>query len=172
MLRIHPLAAGLDPRFVVLDEVVAARLASEAWDTALASWAREHGGRADELIAAYGVWGLRQAMTGAHGELRSRGARSQLPPAPPAPDVAAAGREMRAALDGARAAIAAAEGAVPEEAGPTLVRCGEELDALEARRRTALPAPLALEALLLPRNGGEGHEGRGLPGLPRGARRA
>src|SRR4051794_7963143 len=155
ILRSHPLAAGLDPRFVVLDEVVAARLASESWDTALAGWVREHCGRADALLAAYGAWGLRQAMTGAHDQLRSRGVPVELPAPPPVPDVAAAGRMMRAALDNARAAIAAAECPVPAEAGPALVRCGEELDALEASAWTALPAPLALEALLLPRNGGK-----------------
>src|SRR5688572_33127360 len=43
VLRARPLAAGLDPRFVVLDEAAAQRLADRAYDTALDAWAAAHG---------------------------------------------------------------------------------------------------------------------------------
>ncbi len=66
MLRAHPLAAGIDPRFGVLDEVAASRLESEAFERALDE-------DAVPLLAAYGRWRLKAAVLGAHAELRARG---------------------------------------------------------------------------------------------------
>ena len=43
VLRTQPLAAGLDPRFTVLDEAAAQRLANAAYDDALEAWAPRHG---------------------------------------------------------------------------------------------------------------------------------
>jgi hypothetical protein len=43
LLRSQPLAAGLDPRFTVLDEAAAGRLATAAYESALDAWAREAG---------------------------------------------------------------------------------------------------------------------------------
>ena len=54
VLRARPLAAGLDPRFTVLDEAAAQRLAEQAYDMALDGWAAAHGARAVDLAAAYG----------------------------------------------------------------------------------------------------------------------
>jgi len=105
VLRAAPLAAGLDPRFRVLAEPEADRLARRAYESALDGWVREEGEPALELVAAYGT-GLRELVLGAHATLRSRGQRRPalpLPSAGPAPDPAA--------LAAARAAAAAHLGA-------------------------------------------------------------
>ena len=47
ILRARPLAAGLDPRFDVLDEPAAERLAGEAYERAFEEWARERGRAGD-----------------------------------------------------------------------------------------------------------------------------
>ncbi|HEX5759923.1 MAG TPA: UvrD-helicase domain-containing protein, partial [Thermoanaerobaculia bacterium] len=79
VLRARPLAAGLDPRFTVLDEPAARRLAERAYETALEAWAAARGAPAVDLAAAYGP-GLRDVVLGAHESLRSRGeTRPRLP---------------------------------------------------------------------------------------------
>ncbi len=94
VLRAHALAAGLDPRFVVLDEPEARRLADGAFEEALEELARSGAG-AVELIASYLPGVLRGGILDVYGELRSRGQTApELPPLPPAPDLEAA----RAAL--------------------------------------------------------------------------
>ncbi len=130
ILRARPLAAGLDPRFTVLDEAAARRLAERAFETALEAWAGARGAPAVDLAAAYGP-GLRDLLLAAYESLRSRGEshpRLPIPAARPLPDpaeLAAAGRAAAAALAGAdgkkvaaaRAALEAlvvpGEGAVP-----------------------------------------------------------
>ena len=61
ILRARPLAAGLDPRFDVLDEPAAERLAGEAYERAFEEWARERGAPAIDVAAAYGA-GLRDIV--------------------------------------------------------------------------------------------------------------
>src|SRR5215203_2256262 len=73
LLQSRPLAAGLDPRFTVLDEAAARRLASSAFETALEAWIAAHGAPAVDLAAAYS-WDLETLIVRAHGALRSRGA--------------------------------------------------------------------------------------------------
>src|SRR5690348_155268 len=102
LLRSQPLAAGLDPRFSVLEETAAGRLADAAYERALEGWARAEGAPAIDLAAAYGP-GLRELVRGAYATLRARGhaaPRVELPPAAPPPDPAA--------LAGARAEAARA----------------------------------------------------------------
>src|SRR5919107_1954848 len=84
VLRTQPLAAALDPRFSVLDEGAARRLATRAFETALDAWTAEHGSPAVDLAAAY-AWDLELLITQAHAPLRSRGATHPrlLPPPPP-----------------------------------------------------------------------------------------
>ncbi len=138
ILRAQPLAAGLDPRFTVLDEAAARRLASGAFDAALERWVGAGGDTALDLAAAYG-WDLEVLITTAHAALRSRGQstpRLTLPPAPPAPDPAAFAAATEAA---ARALGGAAAG----------VRVQQALDALVAAERLAgadgVPLPSALD---------------------------
>jgi len=91
VLRAQPLAAGLDPRFDVLDEPAAARLARGAYERAFEAWAAARGEPALDLSAAYGA-GLRDIVFGAHATLRSRGETHPILPVPPprpAPDPAA-----------------------------------------------------------------------------------
>src|SRR3954454_1908524 len=70
ILRARPLAAGLDPRFEVLDEPAAERLAERAYEQALDECAGALGAPAVDLAAAYGI-GLRDLILGAHDVLRS-----------------------------------------------------------------------------------------------------
>jgi ATP-dependent helicase/nuclease subunit A len=86
LLRAHPLAAGLDPDFEILDEALATRLR----ELAFAQAAREllaagHGdGRPEavDLLAAYGVDRVRSIVEQTYLELRSTGQRFPRLPVP------------------------------------------------------------------------------------------
>ena len=150
LLRTHALAAGLDPRFAVLDERVARRLAADAFGAALDDVVAAHGDAALELIAAYRPLELREALVALHGELRSRGVEQpRLPPPRPADLQAAHG-----AL-----AIARAQAAVELEGardGKTVERARERLTACAALLERPLdppPAPEQVDALALRGNG-------------------
>jgi ATP-dependent helicase/nuclease subunit A len=98
VLAAHPVAAGVDPGFRVLDAPEAARAAREAFDDALVEFLADADPAREETVAAYDVEGLRGMIVGIHEELRSRGiARPELPD-PPAADPAAA---IRRAVDAA-----------------------------------------------------------------------
>jgi ATP-dependent helicase/nuclease subunit A len=109
LLAGHPVAAGIDPGFRVLDAPETARAAREAFDEALAEFLtpqlptdgpiyHDIGGESahrpqesrEELVAAFEVDGLRAIVSGVHAELRSRGAERPRLPEPPPPDPAAA----------------------------------------------------------------------------------
>jgi len=144
VLRAQPLQAGVDPRFRVLDEPEAKRVAARAYDAALERWARAEGDPALDLAAAYGPDGLRETILGVHATLRSRGERRPaLPAIPPSPrpDAAAvraaagaAARELGAAGDSARVAAGLA----------ALERCGGLLGDGERVPQPALLAPAEL----------------------------
>jgi len=135
VLRSQPLAAWLDPRFTVLDEAAARRLAAAAFEAALEAWTAACGAPAVDLAAAYGR-DLEPMVARAYSTLRSRGATSprlRIPPEAPAPDpaplAAAAGRAgaaLRAApANGARVnaaleALAACERLTAPRADPPL----------------------------------------------------
>jgi ATP-dependent helicase/nuclease subunit A len=72
LLKTHPFAAGLDPRFRVLDESHAAVLRSEAFDSALAAFS-EGGDDRVALLSTYGARGLRRMLTGVYETLRAAG---------------------------------------------------------------------------------------------------
>jgi ATP-dependent exoDNAse (exonuclease V) beta subunit len=103
LLAGHPVAAGIDPRFRVLDAPETARLEREAFSEALEEFLGAGEPARERTVAAFGIEGLRGAVVGVHAELRSRGAPSPRLPEPTAPDVAAA---LRRAADAARAALA------------------------------------------------------------------
>ena len=117
LLRSQPLAAGLDPRFEVLEESAAERLANASYERALEAWARAEGAAAIDLAASYGA-ALRELVQTAYATLRARGheqPRLVIPPTPPAPDAdalaaarEAAARELATAGDGMRVAAARA----------------------------------------------------------------
>jgi ATP-dependent helicase/nuclease subunit A len=98
VLAAHPVAAGVDPGFRVLDAPEAARAEREAFDDALVEFLADGDAAREETLAAYDIEGLRGMIAGIHEELRSRGSAQPQLPDPPATDPAAA---LRRALDAA-----------------------------------------------------------------------
>jgi ATP-dependent helicase/nuclease subunit A len=148
VLRAHPLAAGLDPAFTVLDRQQSEPLAAVAFDQALDQLASEQPD-AVELLAAYGAGPLRAAILGVYAQLRSGGQlEPRLPPCPAA-DVDSAWRELVRVAG----ALAVELGAVPEPSS----RVSEALARVQRCRDLLVgedPWPGALDALRLP--GGNG----------------
>ncbi len=126
LLRSQPLAAGLDPRFEVLEAPSAERLAGTSYERALEGWARKHGPPAIDLAASYGP-ALRDVILNAYATLRARGherPRLTIPPPRPAPDAAPLARARETALQDLFLAGAGARVTAGREA---LERCGEIL---------------------------------------------
>jgi ATP-dependent exoDNAse (exonuclease V) beta subunit len=112
LLAAHPVAAGVDPGFRVLDAPEAERAAREAFEEALEEFLAAGDKPREETVATFEIDGLRAIVSGAHAELRSRGIAEPRLPEQPEPDVDGALR---------RAAETAAE-------------CLEELKPGDARR--------------------------------------
>jgi ATP-dependent helicase/nuclease subunit A len=102
LLASHPVALGLDPRFRVLDEAEADRIAQRAFDDALEALVGRGDPEAVRLVAAIGIAPLRDMVRTAHDELRSLGRPdAELPdPQPSDPGIA-----VGALVDAARAAL-------------------------------------------------------------------
>jgi ATP-dependent helicase/nuclease subunit A len=96
LLAGHPVAAGVDPGFRVLDAPETARIAGEAFDAALEDFLAPREDARERTLAAFGIGGLRAIVAGAHAELRSRGIAAPRLPEPPTPDVVAAIRRASA----------------------------------------------------------------------------
>jgi len=75
LLRVHPLAVGLDPEFTILEEGFAGRLRGQAWATALGGFLEDERSDAVDLVAAYGADRVRAMVWATYAELRSRGMR-------------------------------------------------------------------------------------------------
>jgi ATP-dependent exoDNAse (exonuclease V) beta subunit len=73
LLKAHPFAAGLDPRFRVLDESQGRVLRSEAFVAALAGFCADGRPERRQLLATYGTAGLRRMLTSVYETLRSAG---------------------------------------------------------------------------------------------------
>jgi ATP-dependent helicase/nuclease subunit A len=73
LLRSHPFAAGVDPRFRVLDESQGRVLRGEAFAAALAAFCANDDPARLRLLAVYGADGLRRMLTGVYETLRSAG---------------------------------------------------------------------------------------------------
>jgi ATP-dependent helicase/nuclease subunit A len=86
VLAAHPVAAGVDPGFRVLDAPETARAAREAFDDALVEFLAGEDAAKEETVAAYDLEGLRAMVVAVHAELRSRGVAQPRLPEPPAPD--------------------------------------------------------------------------------------
>ncbi|MBS1677327.1 MAG: UvrD-helicase domain-containing protein [Actinobacteria bacterium] len=86
VLAAHPVAAGVDPGFRVLDQPEAQRAAREAFDTALGEFLAGGEPAREETAAAYDLEGLRGVIVAIHDELRSRGVADPTLPDPPASD--------------------------------------------------------------------------------------
>jgi ATP-dependent exoDNAse (exonuclease V) beta subunit len=81
LLRSHPLPAGLDPEFAILDAGQSGRLRELAFAAALAAFLEAEPPDAVDLVAAYGADGVRGMIEQVHAELRSRGQRRPRLPA-------------------------------------------------------------------------------------------
>ena len=79
LLKQHPFAAGLDPRFRVLDESQAAVLRAEAFDDALAEFCADEQPDRLGLLATYGSAALRRMLTSVYATLRAAGRALELP---------------------------------------------------------------------------------------------
>jgi ATP-dependent helicase/nuclease subunit A len=90
LLAGHPIAAGIDPRFRVLDATETERAASEAFERALEDFLANGEDAREELVASFDLAGLRSIVIGTHAELRSRGQAEPRLPEQPAPDLAGA----------------------------------------------------------------------------------
>lgn len=101
LLASHPAAAGIDPRFRVVDEAEAERLAVRAFDSALAEMVESGEPEALELAAANRRRTLLEMTRGAYDELRSHGDPNPALPELAPPDTAAA---IAALVEAARAA--------------------------------------------------------------------
>jgi ATP-dependent helicase/nuclease subunit A len=78
LLKSHPFAAGLDPRFRVLDDSQGRVIRGEAFEAALNEFcAGEHPERL-QLLATYGAAGLRRMLTTVYETLRSAGRELEL----------------------------------------------------------------------------------------------
>ena len=73
LLKAHPFAAGLDPRFRVLDESQGRVIRGEAFQSALAAFCESGEPERLQLLATYGAAGLRRMLTGVYETLRSAG---------------------------------------------------------------------------------------------------
>jgi ATP-dependent helicase/nuclease subunit A len=73
LLRAHPFAAGLDPRFRELEDAGAAVLRGEAFERALEEFCADEDPERLRLLATYRADGLRRMLTGVYETLRSAG---------------------------------------------------------------------------------------------------
>jgi ATP-dependent helicase/nuclease subunit A len=89
LLRVHPLQAGVEPGFEIIEESFAARLRTLAFSDALADFLDGEPAEAVDLVAAYGADPLCKMVLGAYAQLRSQGQRE---PQLPMPRTSARGR--------------------------------------------------------------------------------
>ncbi|HET8592786.1 MAG TPA: UvrD-helicase domain-containing protein, partial [Solirubrobacterales bacterium] len=110
LLASHPAAAGIDPRFRVVDEPEAERLAARAFDAALEEVVESSDAEALALAAANRPRTLLQMTRGAYDELRSHGDPAPALPELPPPDPRGALSELVAAAREAHLECAEASG--------------------------------------------------------------
>ncbi|HZG36307.1 MAG TPA: UvrD-helicase domain-containing protein [Gaiellaceae bacterium] len=123
LLKAHPFAAGLDPRFRVLDDSQGRVLRGEAFERALTAFCASERPERLRLLATYGAAGLRRMLTSVYETLRS------------------AGRELELAL-GERPGLEARLGELAEAARVL----ADDADATAAQRSVATEALALAEA--------------------------
>ncbi len=99
LLRAHPFAVGIDPRFHELDDEHGAVLRGEAFDRALAAFCATNDPERLRLLATYGRARLRKMLTGVFETLRSAGRPLELELGEPA-DLDEQLRDLREAAQG------------------------------------------------------------------------
>jgi ATP-dependent exoDNAse (exonuclease V) beta subunit len=95
LLKAHPFAVGLDPRFRELEDAGAAVLRGEAFELALDEFCAEGDPERLRLLATYRADGLRRMLTGVYETLRSAGGELvlELGPRPSVPEAISRFRE-------------------------------------------------------------------------------
>src|SRR6478672_3399136 len=78
LLRTHPFAVGIDPRFRELDDEHGAVIRGESFERALATFCSPRDSERLRLLATYGAQGLRRMLTGVYETLRSAGRELRL----------------------------------------------------------------------------------------------
>ncbi|HEX4527550.1 MAG TPA: UvrD-helicase domain-containing protein [Gaiellaceae bacterium] len=73
LLRAHPFAVGIDPRFREVDDEHGAVIRGEAFERALTAFCATRDSERLRLLATYGAQGLRRMLTGVYETLRSAG---------------------------------------------------------------------------------------------------
>jgi ATP-dependent helicase/nuclease subunit A len=73
LLRTHPFAVGIDPRFRELDDEHGAVIRGESFERALAAFCASRDAERLRLLATYSAQGLRRMLTGVYETLRSAG---------------------------------------------------------------------------------------------------
>jgi ATP-dependent helicase/nuclease subunit A len=154
VLRVNALAAGLDPRFAVLDRYQSQPLSAAAFEAALEELARgEDGARAVDLVADYTQWSLRAAVLGVYAQLRSAGQlHPRLPEIPAPADDQTDPAHSAAELTAAAQALAAELGAIPDP-GPKVCEAIDRVSACLELVGSDRVWPAELERGRLPRNG-------------------
>ena len=130
LLTAYPLAAGIDPRFRVLDEAQARVIQGEAFAVALEEFCAADEPERWQLLATYKAAGLRKMLVSVYDTLRSAALPLELQPAARA-SLADAVAELRAEIDALLADTKATE-AQRDAAG----------DALDLLQTTQLPERL------------------------------
>jgi ATP-dependent helicase/nuclease subunit A len=131
ILRSHPLAAGVDPEYRVLDETEAARISIDAFDRALADFlAQASGTERLDLVASYTPDKVRTMVRTVYSRKRSQGERE--PKLPPIDEPRLGGERER--LDRALAVAGrelTGEGKFVAAAREAIATCSDALAALE-----------------------------------------
>ena len=78
LLKAHPFAAGLDPRFRILDDSQGRVVRTEAFEAALNEFCAGDDAERLRLLATYGASGLRRMLTSMYETLRSAGRELEL----------------------------------------------------------------------------------------------
>jgi ATP-dependent helicase/nuclease subunit A len=128
ILRAHPLDAGIDPEFRVLDEAAASRLAIDAFDRALEEFlADSAAGERVDLVASYTPDKLERMVRTVYARLRTRGERRPRLPDLDPPTLGDERQELEAALGAATRALTPAGGSGVDAARAKLERLADAL---------------------------------------------
>jgi ATP-dependent helicase/nuclease subunit A len=139
LLGAHPLAAGIDPGFRILDEPQALVLQAEAFTTALERFCAADEPDRWQLLATYGAAGLRRMLVEVYATLRSAGRELVLEPGTRAP----LAERLHTLRDTAQVLL--------DDSGATQPQRGAATATLELLDSTALPERLLSLSDLRPR---------------------
>ena len=143
LLKSHPFAAGLDPRFRILDDSQGRVIRGEAFEAALNEFCAGEDPDRLQLLATYGAGGLRRMLTSVYETLRSAGRELDLELGERADlkaqldDLAQVARALAADPDATEAARTAAAQAVALAESETLPERLLDLSGLRARGERA-----------------------------------